>query len=84
MDEVEFEGGAFLGPGLLFEACDLVREGFAAEFEVDLCVECARGIEGNGEYGADEVLPDLGEVEAVDGNGEVVGNGPDGFVEFVV
>ena len=83
-NEIEFEGGAFFGPGLFFEASDAFGEFVALGFEGNLFVECAVGVEGNGEYGADEVLLDLSEIEAVDGRCEMVGIGPVGFVEFVV
>ena len=83
-NEFEFECGAFFGPGLFFKASDAVGEFVALGFEGNLFVECAVGVEGNGEYGADEVLPHLGEVEAVDGSGKAVGREPGGFVEVVV
>lgn len=84
VNEFEFEGGAFFGPRTFFEACDLFDEIIAARFEFDLCVERTGRIEGDAENGADEVLPDLCEVEAVERDGEAVGIGPVGFVKFVV
>lgn len=83
-NEIEFEGGAFLGPGLFFKESDAFGEFVALGFEGDLLVKCAGGVEGNGEYVADEVLPHLREVETVNGNGEAGGIDPVGFVEFVV
>ncbi len=84
MNEFEFECGAFFGPGLFFETSDVVGEFGALGFEGNLFVERAGGVKGNGEYSADEILIDLGEVEAVDGSGKAVGREPVGFVEFVV
>ena len=69
---------------MFFKANDAFGEFVALGFEGDLLVKCAGGVEGNGEYGADEVLSHLREVETVNGNGEAVGIGPVGFVEFVV